>query len=246
MAAADKGPLRRPKKLARLVRDPLFRRGLRVGVAAAIEHRAIPFRYEYSTVIDVGAHHGQFALFARRRFPGARILSFEPLAQAVATLERTRAVVGDMIVLAAAVSSEDGEAPFVVSRATDSSSLREILPAYVDAFPGTEAASTCVVRTVALDSAVDPHELERPCLLKIDVQGGELDVLAGAERMLKSVDGVLVECSFVEFYAAQPLVADVVSHLHARGFALTDVSSLVRDRRRVCLQADLLFERSPR
>lgn len=246
MARADKGRLRREKKLLRLLADRLYRRALRHRVAAAIEHRDVPFGQHYRTVIDVGAHHGQFALFARHRFPKARLLSFEPLAEAVRMLECTQKLVGNMSVIAAAVAARDGEAEFVVSRATDSSSLRQILPSYVDAFPGTDAVARAVVRTVALDSALGSDRLERPCLLKIDVQGGELDVLQGAERVLGTVDAVLVECSFVEFYAGQPLMAEVVTFLHERRFVLTDMSSIVRDRRGLCLQADLLFERSSR
>jgi FkbM family methyltransferase len=246
LATADKGKFRKAKKLGALIRSPLFRRALRIGVAAAIEHGAVAFRHDYATVIDVGAHHGQFALFVRGRFRRASIISFEPLPEAARVLKRTHALVGDASVVEAAVSSQAGPAEFVVSNATDSSSLKEILPSYVEAFPGTEKATVRVVSVVTLDDALESHRLRRPCLLKIDVQGAELDVLTGATRMLSAVDDVLIECSFIEFYEGQPLIGDVVSYLCSHGFVLADVSSLVRDRDRRCLQADLLFERSSR
>jgi FkbM family methyltransferase len=235
--------LRRPRKLARLLRTSLYRQALRSGVAATVEHRTVHFPDEYATVIDIGAHHGQFALFARERFPQARIVSFEPLNEALTTLERTRQLVGNMRIVGAAASDTNGEAEFVVSRETDSSSLRSILPAYTRAFPGTDVAGTCLVRTVTLDAVLETEQLDRPCLLKIDAQGGEIDVLAGAAKTLQGVDGVLVECSFVEFYAGQALIADVVCYLNERAFSIEGVSSLVRDRAGRCLQADLLFAR---
>jgi predicted RNA methylase len=70
------------RKLTRLVGVPLYRRGLRFGVAAAIEHDAVLGRIDVNTIIDVGANTGQFALVARRHFAAAQILSFEPLAEA--------------------------------------------------------------------------------------------------------------------------------------------------------------------
>jgi hypothetical protein len=149
-----------------------------------------------------------------------------------------------MRVVKAAASAMDGEAEFVVSRETDSSSLRQILPAYTDAFPGTDAAATRTVQTVTLDAVLAGEQLDRPCLLKIDAQGGELDVLAGAAQTLRGIDGILVECSFVEFYAGQPLITEVVCFLAERGFYVEGVSSLVRDRAGRCLQADLLFATS--
>src|SRR3712207_638198 len=56
-----------------------YRAALRHGVAAAVEHHAVPFEHRYLTVIDVGANRGQFALVASHRFPGAVLHCFEPL-----------------------------------------------------------------------------------------------------------------------------------------------------------------------
>ncbi len=100
------------------------------------------------------------------------------------------------------------------------------------------------VWTAPLDELLDGVTLPRPCLLKIDVQGGELDVLAGAEGTLPSVDEALIECSFLELYRGQALAGDVVSHMRDRGFALAGIHSLVRDTAGRRLQADFFFRRS--
>ena len=71
--------LRQGVKLARLLPVPLYRAGLRVGVGAAIEHRAALAHLPIATAIDIGANKGQFSLFMARSFPAAQITAFEPL-----------------------------------------------------------------------------------------------------------------------------------------------------------------------
>ena len=81
-------------------------------------------------------------------------------------------------------------------------------------------------------------------LLKIDVQGGELGVLQGAEEILQSIDAVLVEVSFVELYAGQALADEVWRHLQSHGFSCRGVWSMTYGVRGECLQGDLLFARA--
>lgn len=221
----------------------MYRRALRYGVAAAVEHDAAPFRHEFRLVLDVGANRGQFALVAARRFPQAALVCFEPLSGPRETLERALHWHRDLEVTPCAVSTRAGEAEFVISRADDSSSLLAMTETQAQHFPGTEAAGRTVVQTARLDDLVAPERRLRPCLLKIDVQGAELDVLNGASSVLGAVDAVLVECSFVELYRGQALAGEIVDALHGRGFLLTALCSPVADRSGRVLQADLLFER---
>jgi hypothetical protein len=55
-------------------------------------------------------------------------------------------------------------------------------------------------------------------LLKIDVQGSELQVLQGRRPALDLIDEVYCECSFVELYEGQALADEVICHLRDRGF----------------------------
>jgi hypothetical protein len=53
----------------------------------------------------------------------------------------------------------------------------------------------------------------RPVLLKIDVQGFELEVLQGATDLLPHIDAVYVEASYVELYEGQALHEDIERYL---------------------------------
>jgi hypothetical protein len=145
-------------------------------------------------------------------------------------------------VIAAAAGAATGSAQINVSRADDSSSLLPVTSRQLDRFPGTDTVARESVEVKTLDRILEPVELRRPILLKLDVQGFELEALRGAERVLESVDTVLTECSFVPFYSGQALFDEVRDFLGERGFRLVGGAvSAVHDRR--WEQGDFVFER---
>lgn len=245
VAAANKGRLRRVRKSLVLATDASWRRAARYGVAAAVEHRHVPFGPSFATIVDVGAHHGQFALLMRALYPHARVVCVEPLPDAARRLRLVHGADDHVTVLPVAVAAEAGRRCLHVSQKSDSSSLLPILTSYVSAFPGTAEASTVEIEARTLDELIGSG-VARPALLKIDVQGGEREVIVGASAVLREVDAVFVECSFVEFYRGQALAGEILGALVPHGLRLTGVYSVVRDERGRCLQADFLFHRAPR
>jgi FkbM family methyltransferase len=235
---------RRAHKALRLLRTPLWRKALRHGVAATIEHEALPLRSSYGAVIDVGAHKGQFALYARARFPDATLYCFEPLDGPRHLLQRVLARDDALHVVAAAAGATPGKARINVSRRDDSSSLLEITHRQAAMFPGTEKDGNVETEVVALDSYFTGRDLTSPVLLKLDVQGYELEALRGAAGLLARVDSVLVECSFRELYAGQPLFDEVVAWLRGHGFALRAGNLSSTDPDGAWVQGDFLFERA--
>ena len=233
--------VRRGRKLLRLLAIRPYRRALVHGVGAALEHEHTPLPHNLRTVLDVGANRGQFALIAARRWPEARLVCFEPLPHARAVLERVLRRHRRFDVVDAALSDHKGMAQLHVAGADDSSSLLPITQLQVETFPGTEEVSTLQVRTLRLDEEVAPGTIDRPALLKIDVQGAELSVLRGAVGLLPDLDAILVESSFAELYAGQALADDVIRFLHASGFALVAIAGPTRDAKGNVLQADLVF-----
>lgn len=232
---------RQASKLRALLGQASYRRALRHRVAACIEHQRTPLLHDYRTVLDVGANRGQFALVAAHRFPRAALVCLEPQAGPRAILGRVLADHPRVRILDAAAAATDAVAVFHVSSDDGSSSLRPTTELQVETFPGTAVVGQVRLPTQRLDALVCVTDLQRPTLLKIDVQGTELEVLTGAQGILAEVDTILVECSFVELYAGQALAHDVVTLLLGNGFYLTNVvSPTVRDG--MVVQADLVFE----
>lgn len=72
--------------------------------------------------------------------------------------------------------------------------------------------------TRTLDSVVIEQRFAMPTLLKMDVQGAELDVLRGAHRVLSSVTDVILELQVVEYNAGAPLKDQVIDYMNSIGF----------------------------
>ncbi len=234
---------RRALKLLRLLPDSTFRRGLRFGVGAAIEHRAALGPLRLQTVVDVGANVGQFSLLARALNPGARIVAFEPLAEAAARYRRVFAGDACATLIRAAIAPQRGTATLHLSAAADSSSLLPITPRQVTRFPGTEEVGAIPVAAGPLGDYLDRADIAPPALLKIDVQGFELEVLRACLPLLDAFEHIYVEASFEELYAGQALVPDVRAYLDECGFRETGRFNTVRLRDGTPVQADFLFQR---
>lgn len=225
-----------------VLREPAYRPALRHAVAAAVEHHDVPLGRDFRSVVDVGAGRGQFALVARRRFPQAMLHCFEPLGASREKLVRVMGGARAVQVHAVALGSRAGEVELQATADLDSSSLLALTPLHSEAFDGAQPKARVRVPLARLDQTLSRAALPGPSLLKIDVQGYELDVLEGAKSLLEAFRTILIECSFVELYEGQALADEVTCFLRERGFGLTGVFGLVSDEAGRCLQADFLFE----
>jgi hypothetical protein len=89
------------------------------------------------------------------------------------------------------------------------------------------------------------EQITRPALMKLDVQGAELDVLEGCGTLLQEIDYIYLEGSFVELYEGQALITDIVTFLDRHGFKFRGIYNTSYTRDYGTTQADFLFERAP-
>jgi hypothetical protein len=94
-----------------------------------------------------------------------------------------------------------------------------------------------------LDACVS-RPLARPSLLKIDVQGFELEVLKGASALLPEIDAIYVEVSYIELYEGQALHGEIERCLEHAGYRPDGRFNLHRHQGEP-VQADRLFRRTP-
>lgn len=239
------GELRRKiAKALRLLRTPRFRRGLMVGAAAGVEHAPLLGGLDVGAVVDVGANKGQFALLALELFPTATVHAFEPLAAPFACLGRWSAGEPRLIRHRLALADQGGERPMHVAARDDSSSLRAITERQTSQFPGTHCVGEETVTVARLDRTLTAADLPGPALLKIDAQGGELDILRGATALLPAFTWIYAECSFIELYEGQALADEVEAFLAAAGFRPVVYWQPSRGPDGRPVQADILFVRS--
>ena len=226
----------RLRKYAKLLQSPACWPALTQGVAATFDHDVALGRDRFATVIDVGANKGQFAVYARLRWPQARLICFEPLPGPRATLGRVTR--GQAEIHGCALGAASGVGAMHLASRADSSSLLALGARQKRIF-GMDESGTRPVSIRRLDAvvAVPPA---RPSLLKIDVQGFELEVLKGATALLPEIDAVYVEASLVELYEGQALHEENERYLQTAGFRLDGCfNEYIHQGERI--QADWLF-----
>jgi len=189
----------------------LFQQRVLIGA----EHRHL-LDATLATVIDIGANRGQFSLAARRWAPGARVFAFEPLSVPAEVFRKVFAGDARVRLYQAAIGPQAGEAVIHVSAADDSSSLLPISGLQGRIFPGTGEAATEKIRVGRLSDFVSAEDIKAPAMLKLDVQGFELEALRGCEVLLGRFSLVYVECSFIPLYTGQALADEVIAWLREK------------------------------
>jgi FkbM family methyltransferase len=210
-------------------------------MAAGTEHRRVLHGLDCKHVVDIGANRGQFALIVRRCFPRVRIDSFEPLAEPGSIFRAVFKKDKRVYLHPCAIGPEAGKATIHVSRHDDSSSLLPISALQDNLFPGTAEKETRTIDVCRLDEVLTADSISSPALLKLDVQGYEIQALQGCENFLHCFAHVYVECSFVEFYAGQVFADEVIAWLREHGFILVGVYNMAYDSRGKAVQADFMF-----
>jgi len=169
------------------------------------------------TMLDVGAHVGLYSLIAARKVgPSGRVIAFEPSPRERRALRWNRKLnrCTRLQVEPLAVGAQDGTAVLFVSRGFDrgTNSLRGT---------ASNAGLSLRVRVTSLDEYLTSHGVSRVDLLKIDVEGGELDAFAGAARLLSRPPRPVILCELSESWAIEwgHGSRDVRNHLSERGFS---------------------------
>jgi FkbM family methyltransferase len=181
---------------------------------------AVLERFGVSCVLDVGANVGQYAAGLRAWGYRGRIVSFEPLAEAHAALaKRAAGDAGWQVAPRMALGARDGGIEIEISAESDMSSilpqsalLRQISPS-----SGVKGRERVPLRR--LDSAAGDHigPSDVP-FLKIDTQGYEPEVLAGAKALLGRLAGVQLELALVPCYEGERDFRSMIDLLGRLGF----------------------------
>ena len=124
-----------------------------------------------------------------------------------------------------------------------SSSILDFTDLQLETYPGVTVVGKEKIRVDRLDAVATPEMTQGRTLLKMDVQGFELEVLKGAVATLENVEAVYLEASFLPLYAGQPLATELIVWLDQHGFGLAAIYNVDNGAGDVPSQADCLFLR---
>lgn len=201
----------------------------------------------YKTIIDGGANIGQFARAVSMRFPHAKIISFEPLPDVADQLKANLTDLGGRVVLHNfALGQTDGEAILHRCSSSQSSSILSLDTQSKDSLEsGVREIAEIKVQVRCLDSVFRGAMPEQPFLLKLDLQGYELEALKGATELLKHCQHVLLEAVFKPSYAGEPLFDEIADFLRSCGFRFQRPMSFAEGNSGEIVQIDALFSSLP-
>jgi FkbM family methyltransferase len=160
------------------------------------------------TIVDLGANIGLTSVYLAKRYPGARLIALEPASENAALTRANLAANGvDGEVIEAAIGSHDGTARFSTDR---DSNLGRVGGDGIEVAMMTMAS---VLERLPAGQHID--------LLKMDIEGGEEDLLDGDRAWLRRVG-----CIMAEFH---PKVVDyprLVQLLQDEGFRYIPAGSV--------------------
>ena len=184
-------------------------RNLRIGHIDTLELLELLREAPPKVIYDIGASAGTWTLLARSIFPKAEIHAFEPLKSHSHLFRIKTSGISKIYLHPVALGSAETEAAMNIADFSDASSLLEPSQAALRDF-GVKTIERQKVSVWKLDDYITENSLPWPDLLKLDVQGYELEVLRGAQASLSHLSALISEVSFQEYYHDQPLFHDIV------------------------------------
>ena len=181
----------------------------------------------FNKVLDIGAYEGEFYLMFKEFFPKADILMIEANEEKESKLKS----IGPYKI--ALLGSED-------NKEVDYYKCKDGVPTgngiYREntqfKFESEKKKSITLPTLLGSDNGYD--------LIKMDVQGSELDIIKGALPIIKKTDSLLLELQTLEYNKGAPMASDVISYLQNIGFDMVDILNLMYSQNHL-IQVDVLF-----
>lgn len=187
-------------------------------------------------IYDIGAYHGDWSWEAARVFPDVPVKMFEANpANEEALRQACREIPGATYEIQL-LGFERGPQDFWVLD-TGSGIYPELT-----SFPRTKT-----VRDMMLLDDVFDEKLEypkAPALVKLDVQGAEIDILRGASYLRDAAEVIITEASLIPYNQGAPLFHELVQYMHSKGFVVYDFCGQIRrESDNALFQTDVVFVR---
>lgn len=193
---------------------------------------------EYITpfsVLDIGANRGHWAAGAKRLWPNSYVMCVDGNPECDAELKAS-----GFSYRIALLADEEKEVTFYTRKGALAYTGCSIYLEDTQFYAG-DAAEPHTMRTETLDGMFPDAVFD---LIKIDVQGAELDVLRGGKELVKRAKALLLECSLEQYNKGAPLIDAVRDYCREIGFPHeVHIENIVHPIHRNVIQQDKLFLR---
>lgn len=195
-------------------------------------------------IFDIGAHKGETVRRYKGLFKDSSIHCFEPFPDNVRVLRSRYSSDPTVHVFELAVSDSCGMKTFYVNENDATNSLLPREKSGRRYYSKAAAAKTQLdMKTITIDEVMKQHHIESLDILKLDIQGGELMALQGAENALhqQRISIIYSEALFVPHYENNPLLRDIWNYLQQFGYTIFNIYDLYRAANGQLRFADVIF-----
>ena len=198
-------------KIIKLIKNKTWRKGIIQNIAANVELESLIKNLKFKTVFDIGSNKGQFILLIEGLFKGCKIYSLEPINELILKQKIFFKTNKNITFLNYGVGSCNANKTLFITNRKDSSSFLKVkLPKKNKDYKIIEKRT---IKIKTLDNLFINTKVEKPALVKIDVQGYELEVLKGGKGFLKQINFIIIEVSNNQLYLNQPLELEIEKFL---------------------------------
>jgi FkbM family methyltransferase len=172
---------------------------------------------ESPVIFDVGAHFGETIIRFYKAFDRPTVHAFEPSKESHNILKRECETFPNLIENNLALGATRGTMRLLENENTYMTSFLEL------GRDGNGQIVNCTAVGVdTIDDYCKERGIDRIDILKSDAQGFDLEVLKGAQRMMKrgAINLVYLEINFAEIYKNSPAPDEILAFMRQRGFSL--------------------------
>jgi FkbM family methyltransferase len=150
------------------------------------------------TIVDAGANIGHTAENYLKTFPHAQVHAFEPFADSFGQMQQRIGSNPRAKLLAMGLAASSGTAKLHVNKSAATDSLLTTASLGVSSDDACATIGEVDITLTTLDSYAAENNLKNIDILKMDVQGYEIEVLKGATQLLDagSISMIFTECYF--------------------------------------------------
>lgn len=182
-----------------------------------------------NTIIDVGGADGTTSKIFSRAFPNSKIYVFEPLKENFSLIQKILDQFPNLILINKAAGSTSVTGTINKTKRITSSSLYQ--PSFdikSELFSDIlSVENTEKISITTLDETIPQNE--QITILKLDVQGYELEVLKGANSVISRTSIIILEMINHDYYKGAPKYHDSDEYLRKENFVLYDIFPSTKD-----------------
>ena len=167
-----------------------------------------------NTILDIGAHTGQFHSWAKRVWPDVGVFMIEANPLHESHLDKLAMMNGDKYLIAA-LGDEEREVTFYTRSDKPHTEGNSYYKEH-NYWDIPQLVQETKVTLQKLDNLFEDNAVFD--IIKVDTQGSEIDILKGGKDLVSKAQAIILEVSFIEYNEGAPTAEETIDYMNEIGF----------------------------